>query len=138
FTDTLPTNATFVSATSTVTNACGAASAQTVTCNLGTLNPGATTPSVSIVVTPTAPLPPATAPTSLGNSATLTVNGLTTSASTSTSVNDFNITVGPATVTVPAGIAATYQVTVTPTGPFPDSVSLSCCSGTPANIGTVV
>lgn len=138
FTDTLPSNATFVSATSTVTNACGAASGQTVTCNLGTLNPGATTPSVSVVVTPTAPLPPATAPTSLGNSATLTVNGLTTSASTSTSVNDFNITVAPATVTVPAGIAATYQVTVTPTGPFPDNVSLSCCSGTPANIGTVV
>jgi uncharacterized repeat protein (TIGR01451 family) len=138
FTDTLPSNATFVSATSTVTNACGTASSQTVTCNLGTLNPGATTPSVSIVVTPTAPTPPATAPTSLGNSATLTVNGLTTSASTSTSVNDFNISVAPATVTVPAGIAATYQVTVTPTGPFPDSVSLSCCSGTPANIGTVV
>ncbi len=138
FTDTLPSNATFVSATSTVTNACGAASGQTVTCNLGTLNPGATTPSVTVVVTPTAPLPPATAPTSLGNSATLTVNGLTTSASTSTSVNDFNISVAPATVTVPAGIAATFQVTVTPTGPFPDSVSLSCCSGTPANIGTIV
>jgi len=138
FTDTLPSNATFVSATSTVTNACGAASNQTVTCDLGTINPGATTPSVSIVVTPVAPTPPATGPTSLGNSATLTVNGLTTSASASATVNDFNVTVAPATVTVPAGIAATYQVTVTPTGSFPDSVSLSCCSGLPANVGTVV
>src|SRR5581483_7385337 len=68
----------------------------------------------------------------------LMVNGLPTSASTSTLVNDFNLPVAPATVTVPPGIVATYQVTVSPTRPFPDSVCLSCCSGTPANIGTIV
>jgi hypothetical protein len=46
-------------------------------------------------------------------------------------VNDFNITVSPATATVPAGVPATYNVTVSPTGSIPDTVTLSCSSGLP-------
>jgi hypothetical protein len=46
-------------------------------------------------------------------------------------VNDYNISVSPATATVPAGVPASYTATITPTGNIPDTVSISCSSGLP-------
>jgi uncharacterized repeat protein (TIGR01451 family) len=126
FTDFLPTNATFVSATSsTGTNVCGGANGGTVACNIGTLNSSATA-TVTVVLTPT--LGP-----TLSNSAQVTaIGGSTQTASASATVNDFQIgQPAPATVTVAAGLAASYNITVTPTGVIPNSVSLSCSSGVP-------
>jgi hypothetical protein len=45
-------------------------------------------------------------------------------------VNDFGVTVAPATATVAAGIPASYTVTVTPTGNIPETVTVSA-SGAP-------
>jgi hypothetical protein len=82
---------------------------------------------VTVVLTPTVAG-------SIGNSGTVTVLGstFTATASASATVTDFSISVAPLSVEVPAGTPATYQVTVTPTGAFPNSVSLSCTSGLPA------
>ena len=49
-----------------------------------------------------------------------------------TSVNDFAVLAAPNSQTVTAGNEATYTVTVTPTGIFPQSVSLGSCSNLPA------
>ena len=60
--------------------------------------------------------------------------GNPTTASVTATVNDFTLNnppPAPATATVVAGQFATYQVTVTPTGPIPSSVSMSCSSGLP-------
>ena len=127
FSDVLPSGATFVSA-STSPGSCGTptGSPSTLTCAIGTLNAGATA-TVTVVLTPTVAG-------SIGNSGTVTVLGstFTATASASATVSDFAISVAPASVTVPAGTPATYQVTVTPTAAFPNSVSLSCTSGLPA------
>ena len=127
FSDVLPSNATFVSA-STSPGSCGTptGSPSTVTCSIGTLNAGATA-TVTVVLTPTVAG-------SLGNSGTVTVlgSGFTATASASATVSDFSISVAPASATVTAGTPATYTVTVTPVGAFPNSVSLSCTSGLPA------
>ena len=126
FTDSLPTsNATFVSATTTV-GSCGGASGGTVVCNLGTMNAAATA-TVTVILTPTA------GPGTLSNSATITVppSSFTSSASTSVVVNDFSIAANPLTNTVQAGVPANYTLTLTPTGPIPNSISLSCSSGIP-------
>jgi len=48
------------------------------------------------------------------------------------SVNDFGIQVTPNTQTVNAGSQGSYVLTVAPTGPFPESVSLACGSGLPS------
>src|SRR2546430_12598004 len=69
----------------------------------------------------------------LGNSAQVSANGIGTTSITapSATVNDFQITVAPSTAHVNAGTPATYTETVTPTGPIPDTMSLSCSSGLP-------
>jgi uncharacterized repeat protein (TIGR01451 family) len=127
FSDVLPSGATFVSA-STSPGSCGTPTGtpSTLTCSIGTLNAGA-------IATVTVNLTPTVAG-SLGNSGTVTVLGstFTATASASATVSDFSISVAPPSVTVPAGTPATYQVTATPTGAFPNSVSLSCSSGLPA------
>jgi len=48
-------------------------------------------------------------------------------------VNDFTLSVAPATAAVPAGVPAVFTATVTPssTSGFPDSVAISCGSGLP-------
>jgi uncharacterized repeat protein (TIGR01451 family) len=126
-TDTLPSGATFVSATSSP-GSCGdpAGTPPTVTCSVGTLDEQGTA-TVTVIVTPTVAGP-------LGNSALLSVLGssFTTSASASTTVNDFNVSRAPASVSVAAGATASYTVTVSPSPTYPDSVSLSCSSGLPA------
>jgi uncharacterized repeat protein (TIGR01451 family) len=127
FTDFLPANATFVSATSsTGTDVCGGANGGTVVCNIGTLNSAATA-TVTVVLTPTLGG-------TLGNSAQVTaIGGTPQTASASATANDFQIgQPAPATVTVAAGLAASYSITVTPTGIIPNSVSLSCSSGVPS------
>ena len=126
FSDVLPSGATFVSA-STSPGSCGAPTGNpsTLTCSIGTLNAGATA-TVTVNLTPTVAG-------SIGNSGTVTVLGsaFTATASASATVADFSISVAPPSVSVPAGTPATYQVTATPTGAFPNSVSLSCTSGLP-------
>lgn len=120
-------------------------------CNLGTVNTSTTTSTttggtttttisaadtVTLTVTPTVPAQsvPPTKPPNVGSSGTLTIAGTTfqQTASGQASVNDFGLTVSPASQTVTAGAQATYNITVTPTGPIPESVSLACGSGVPS------
>ena len=132
FTDFLPASgSSFVSATASP-GTCGSPTNNTVLCNIGTLNAGATA-TVTVIVTPVAPtLPGGTV--SLGNSASAFVGqSLLATASASVTVNDFTLAVAPATATVPAGVPAVFTATVTPssTSGFPDSVSISCGAGLP-------
>ncbi|HSY65909.1 MAG TPA: SBBP repeat-containing protein [Terriglobales bacterium] len=132
FTDFLPASgASFVSATASP-GTCGSPTNNTVLCNIGTLNAGATA-TVTVIVTPVPPtLPGGTV--SLGNSASAFVGqSLLATASASVTVNDFTLSVAPATTAVPAGVPAVFTATVTPssTSGFPDSVAISCGSGLP-------
>jgi len=132
FTDFLPASgSTFVSATASP-GTCGSPTNNTVLCNIGTLNAGATA-TVTVIVTPVPPTLPGGS-VSLGNSASAFVGqSLLATASASVTVNDFRLSVAPATATVPAGVPAVFTATVTPssTSGFPDSVSISCGSGLP-------
>jgi Domain of unknown function DUF11/Beta-propeller repeat len=132
FTDNLPVSgATFVSATASP-GTCGSAVGQTVLCSIGSLNAAATA-TVTVVLTPVAPTIPG-GTVNLGNSGSAGVGGSTlATASASVTVNDFKITVSPATATVPAGVPAIYNATITPSSNsgFPDSISISCGSGLP-------
>jgi len=132
FTDTLPaTGATFVSAVPTAGTCSPAATGGIVTCSLGALSASGTAGGGTVTVTVTVT---ATASGSVGNSAEVTVPGSNfpgVTASGSAVVNDFSLSVTPASATVPAGVPANFTVVVTPTGAIPDSVSLSCSSGTP-------
>src|SRR5208337_345106 len=47
-------------------------------------------------------------------------------------VNDFALSISPASVTVPAGVPASYTAILTPTGNIPDPVTLACASGLPS------
>ena len=117
----------------------------TAVCNLGTVNTntattvGSTTTltsttSITITVLPTAPNPPFVSTTTIGNSGVLTIAGSSFQATLGqqAQVNDYTVQATPATQTVTAGNQATYSVTVTPTGIFPNSVSLGPCTGLPA------
>lgn len=139
FTDTLQPGSTFVSATtSTSSNACGQPSGGTVLCNIGALNAGGTgetggTATVTVVVTPTANTIPSTSTIQLFNSGSVSVAGSTYSNGTGATVfvNDFSLSIAPAAATVPAGVPAQYTATITPTGVFSGTVSVSCSSGLP-------
>jgi hypothetical protein len=125
----LPTVATFVSATTaggSAGNGCSAPVNSTVQCNIGTIE-AAAVPTVTVILTPI------TAPTSLGNSAQVSANGVGTISipAPPATVNDFQISVAPPTASVTAGMPATYTVTVTPTAAIPNTISLSCSSGLP-------
>ena len=129
FTDTISPETTFVSATASP-GSCGGATAGIVGCTIGTMNAGSTA-TVTVILTPVPALTPSTTSLQLPNSASVTVLGCSLpscsdSAETSVQVNDFNLTVAPATATIPAGVPATYTATVTPTGAIPSSVSFSC------------
>ncbi len=132
FVDNLPAaGATFVSATASP-GTCGNAVNQTVLCNIGTLNAAATA-TITVILTPAAPTI-AGGTVSLGNSGAAFVGqSQLATASASVIVNDFKLTVAPATLTVPAGVPAVYTATVTPSANsgFPDSVSIACGSGLP-------
>lgn len=130
FNSVLPASgATFVSASASP-GSCGAASSGSVGCTLGTLNGGATA-TVTVVLTPTVAQP-------LGNTGTISIAGSSYTASpvtpASVVVNDFLLGVSPNTQTVPAGVPATYTLTVGPSvvgSTIPNSVSLACGSGLP-------
>jgi len=139
FTDTITAGTTFVSATASP-GSCGGAAGGIVGCTIGAMDAGATG-TVTVILTPVPSLTPSTTPLQLPNSASVTVLGCTlptcsASAETSVQVNDFTLTVAPASATVPAGVPATFTATVTPTGDIPSSVSFSC-AGLP-NGGTCV
>jgi len=143
--------------TTTGVSACTISSDKlTALCNLGTINTSTTTTTTSgttttattaaattvqVVVTANVPsstgvIPPK--PPDVGNSATLSLTASSftpQTASGSASVNDFGVSavaVSPPGGVVTAGATAPYQLTVTPTGTFPESVSLSCGSPLPA------
>jgi uncharacterized repeat protein (TIGR01451 family) len=141
-TDTLPAGPAFVSATSTQGSCAQAAG--TVTCTIGTMNSGATV-TVTIVITPAAAG-------NLSNTASVT-SGVSdptagnNSATAATTVNPaippgFNLSADPPVLVVSAGLAATYTITVTPTGGFTGNVALTCtgypelttCTLTPSSV----
>jgi hypothetical protein len=155
FTDTVQgTNSTIASATSNSGGTCTVASGSAL-CNLGTINTSSTStttsgstttsttaPATTVTVTVTATVPPSTGvippkPPDVGNIGTLTLTGTAFTPQTvsgSATVNDFGVTAQPSaagTDTVTAGATASYAVTVTPTGAFPEAVSLSA-TGQPA------
>ena len=154
FTDTVQgTNSTITSA-APGSGSCTVSGGTTALCNLGTVNTSSTTTTTSgstttsttafatqVTVTVTAAVPPSTGvippkPPDVGNIGTLTLNGVSftpQTASNSASVNDFGIeptSVAASTQTVTAGQVASYPLMVVPTGPFPESVSLTA-SGQP-------
>ena len=129
FTDTISAGTTFVSATASP-GSCAGAATTIVGCTIGTMDAGATA-TVTVILTPVANLTPSTTSLKLPNSASVSVLGCalpscSASAETSVQVNDFTLTVAPASATVPAGVPATYTATVTPTGPIPSSVTFAC------------
>jgi hypothetical protein len=148
FTDSIgmPANSSITAATAS-SGTC-TTSGTSALCNLGTVNSSTTTTSgtttttsvaatvtITVLATvPTTPTNPPTKPQSIGNSGTLTVVGTNfqATAKNSASVNDFGITVSPNTQTVSPGDQGSYVLTVTPTGIFPESVSLSCGSQLPS------
>jgi hypothetical protein len=135
FVDSLPSAGGTLSSVSTSQGSCGTAQSGTVTCNIGTLNSGATA-TVTANLTPTAPATPLTTPGSFSNSASVTAPGapLATASITATT-EDFNIAVEPGTpssITVPAGVPASFTFQITGTNnTFPSSISLSAASGLP-------
>ena len=128
FTDVISSaGATFVSANSSPGQTSCPATGGTVTCTVGTLNGGATA-TVTVVLTPTqaGSLSDGGRVTVFGTNVVVTPNPPPAVAT----VNDFGVTVAPATATVAAGIPASYTVTVTPTGNIPEAVTVSA-SGAP-------
>jgi uncharacterized repeat protein (TIGR01451 family) len=129
FTDILPpSGATFVSAASSPGQTACPASGGSVTCTVGTLNGGAIA-TVTVVLTPTVAG-------SLSDGGRVTVFGTPLVVTPApppavATVNDFAISVSPPTATQPAGIPASYTVTVTPGGNIPNAVTLSA-AGAPS------
>ena len=129
FTDVIPASgATFVSAASSPGQTSCPASSGIVTCAVGTLNGGAVA-TVTVIMTPTVAG-------SLSDGGRITVFGTPvvvtpTPPPAVATVNDFSISVSPVIATEPAGIPASFTVTVTPTGNIPNTVTLSA-SGEPS------
>jgi uncharacterized repeat protein (TIGR01451 family) len=125
-TDTLPVGVTFVSAGGTGWT-CNQ-SMGTVTCTRATLAPGAA-PDITIVV-----MPPTAG--SISNTASITATetdgvAANNSSTAMTTVNpaitpDFDLVLTPPTFNVPAGLAATYTLTVSSVGGFAGTVQLGC------------
>ena len=122
--------ATFVSATAAGGTCPTAPTNNTVICNVGVLNGGATA-SVTVTLTPQGPG-------TLGNSGSVIVAGspFSASASASVQVTSYAVDVEPPSVTVAAGNTATYTATVNPQGNYTASVSLSCPAGLPSGTGS--
>ena len=132
FTDFVPVSGATFAGTSS--NACGGVSSGAVTCNLGTLNSNSIT-TISVNLIPTVPG-------ALSNSAQLTAaaaTGIVASASASTSVNDFAVSISPASQTVPAGLPAVYTVmvsTIPQNQSINTSISVAVGSGLPSGSTT--
>jgi uncharacterized repeat protein (TIGR01451 family) len=134
FTDSLPSTATFISASSSPGQAsCPPATSGTVTCTVGTLNGGAIG-TVTVVLAPNLPALPLQ-PGSLSDGGKVSIFGTPTVVTPAPPpavavVNNFGVSVSPTSATVAAGIPASFTVTVTPTGNIPNTVSLAA-SGAP-------
>ena len=133
FTDALPSTATFVSATSsTGQTSCPAATGGTVTCSVGTLN-GGQVGTVTVVLAPTLPASPLE-PGTVSDGGRVSIFGTSTTVVPNppavAAVSNLGISVSPTTVTVAAGIPASYTVTVSPFPNIPNAVTLSA-SGAP-------
>lgn len=130
FTDSLAVgNAGFVSATASP-GSCGSVAGQSVSCGIGLLDAGG-------IATITVTLIP-TASGSLSNSGYVSAPTTGPTSSATVVVNDFSVAPAPGSptsVTVQAGVPAIYNIQVTPTGPIPNSVTLSCGSGLPSETG---
>lgn len=130
-------NPTFASATapggcsSVTSTGTGTSGIVTVTCAVGSLSPGTST-TVTVNMT-------ANVAGTFSDNGTVSVFGrnqtFKPAAPGSASVNDFTLAVAPATMTVVAGVPATFQIIVGAGGVFPSTISLSCSSGLP-NPGT--
>ena len=128
FTDNYPA-ASVVNVTGTSSGGtCGTGASGILTCSIGAVQGAGATTTVSILMTPNTGG-------SLGNSATVTAAGCPTqtcgSAQAVASISDFSVASAPSTDTKAAGQPATYQLTVTPTGGFPENVTLACSSTLP-------
>ena len=130
--DTLPaTGATFNSASASPGTCTNTVVNLTVQCILGPLNAGQSA-EVTVKLNPVAPNPPSPTSVQLTDSAQILLGNNPSIAATAT-VNDYNLSLSPsAPPPVVAGAPATLNVTVTPTGNIPQSVSLSCTSRLPA------
>jgi hypothetical protein len=117
--------ATFVSATASGGSCPTTPTNNTVLCNLGILNGGATA-TVTVNLTPTGSG-------TLGNSGTVFVGGLFSKSATAipVTVNTFKVAGTPPSVTVVAGQPASYQITLTPQQTYSASISLTCSAGLP-------
>jgi hypothetical protein len=108
---------------------CGAGSNGILTCTVGAIAGAGGTATVAVLMTPGSGG-------SLVNSATVSSAGCATqicaSAQTSALISDFSVASSPASVTAVAGQPASYQITVTPGGGFPESVTLACSSTLPS------
>lgn len=137
FTDNLPTSgANFGSITSSP-GTCSSPTGSIVQCAVGTLVSGGTA-TVSVTITPTTATPAFQNSGSVSSSSTFSLDpnlGNNAASAGPVPVDDFNISVAPAALTVTAGQQppATFQVTVTPLPKYPNTVSLSCSSGVPSS-----
>jgi len=120
--------ATFVSATASGGSCPTTPTNNTVLCNLGILNGGATA-TVTVNLTPTGSG-------TLGNSGTVFVGGQFSKSATATpvTVNTFTVSTPPngATQTVVAGNPASYEIILTPKTTYSASISLTCSAGLPS------
>ncbi len=128
FTDVLPSTATFVSATSSLSGGnCPTPASGVLTCTVGMLN-GGQIGTVTVVLAPTLPAVPLQ-PGTVSDGGKVSIFGTSTVvtpvAPAVAVVNNFGISVSPTTATVAAGIPASFTVTVTPTGNIPNTVALS-------------
>jgi len=117
--------ATFVSATASGGSCPTTPTNNTVLCNLGIMNGGATA-TVTVNLTPTGSG-------TLGNSGMVFVGGSFSKNATATpvTVNTFKVGGTPPSVTVVAGQPASYQITLTPLQTYSASISLTCSAGLP-------
>jgi Beta-propeller repeat/Domain of unknown function DUF11 len=117
--------ATFVSATASGGSCPTTPTNNTVLCNIGILNGGATA-TVTVNLTPTGSG-------TLGNSGTVFVGGQFSKSATATpvTVNTFKVAGTPPSVTVVAGQPASYQIALTPQQTYSASISLTCSAGLP-------
>lgn len=117
---------TFNSASSTAGSCNTATSNGSVSCTIGSLQPGSIA-TVIFVVTPTANNSGTPASFNGGQVSVLGQNNITLAVtSVSAQMSDFGITAFPSNFSVPAGQTATYNVQLTPHPVFGTNVSLSC------------
>ena len=129
FTDAYPpASVTSVTGTTTNSGSCSPGSNGVLTCTVGAISGAGGTATVSVLMTPNSGG-------LLVNSAAVTSAGCATptcaSAQATASISDFSVASNPTSVTAVAGQPASYQLTVTPTGGFPESVTLACSSTLP-------